>query len=208
MTETPRPWGLVLAAGTGPGFAGDRFLGHLNGRPIVAHVATTLAEAIATRLLAGGLAVLPAGDTRLGWHFDTAGLDLVHNPEVESSFASSLRLGLAALEGMTSTPAPAAALIALADQPYLRREVIERLVAAWRTTGRSVYPRYRASPEDLSFPVLLDRSLWPSVHAMSADSWLGSILRAQPDAVILLDIPGANPDFDTPADLDRVKSNG
>ena len=101
-----------------------------------------------------------------------------------------------------------AALIALADQPYRQRDVMERLVAAWRTTGRSVHPRYRASAQDLSFPVLLDRSLGPLIHAMSADSGLGSILRAQPDAVILVDIPGANPDFDTPADLDRVESNG
>jgi CTP:molybdopterin cytidylyltransferase MocA len=49
--------------------------------------------------------------------------------------------------------------------------------------------------------VLLDRSLWPLADHLQADAGLGHLLGAGAAGVTLIDVPGSNPDVDTPADL-------
>lgn len=201
------PYAVVLAAGAGTRFGGAKLLANLRGRPLVAHVATTLAQALAGGTLAGGVAVIPAGDTGLAWHFDTAGLRLVENPHAAEGMATSLRLGLAALVPGDGPPA-GAALIVLADQPLLRLEVIARLVAEWRRAGRTVRPRYLARPDEPGHPVLLDRADWPLADRLTGDRGLGALLATGVVRAIELALPGHNPDVDTPGDLTRLEDAG
>ena len=192
---------LILAAGSGSRFGGNKLLANLHGRPLIAHAAAAVAEAIAAGVIPGGVAVIPPGATELICHFDTAGLRVVENPAAREGMASSLRRGLEALGEVS--PAAGAALIVLGDQPGLRADIIARLVAEWRQTGRSVRPRYRAAPSEPGHPVLLDRSLWPLASRLSGDTGLRDLLAGQP--VTLIDVPGANPDVDTPAQLNPLE---
>ena len=146
-----------------------------------------------------------ASDTRLGWHLDTAGLELITNPHPEEGLASSLRCGLTALESPHLSPTPEAAVIILADQPLLKSDVIGDLVAHWRRFRVSVRPRYADQPDIPGHPVLLDRSLWPIARQARGDRGLGAALSAIPDAVELLDVQGANPDINTTGDLDSIQ---
>ncbi len=144
-------------------------------------------------------------DTRLGWHLDTAGLALVTNSHPEEGLGSSLRCGLTALASPEFSPTPEAAVIILADQPLLKSDVIGDLVAHWRRFRISVRPRYAAQPDIPGHPVLLDRSLWPIARQAKGDRGLGAALSAMPGAVELLDVRGANPDINTPGDLDSIQ---
>lgn len=197
-------YALLLAAGGGARFGGPKLLAPLRGRPLVAHVAATLAEAIDRGILAGGVAVIPSGDTALAWHLDAAGLRLVENRDASSGIASSVRLGLGALEKAREPPA-GAALIVLADQPLLSVQAIRRLVAEWRARGLSIRPRYASAPGEPGHPVLLDRSRWTLARELTGDRGLGSLLRAAPDPIVELDLPGENPDVDTPDDLSALE---
>jgi CTP:molybdopterin cytidylyltransferase MocA len=116
--------------------------------------------------------------------------------------ATSLRRGLAALAEFTAPPADGAVIV-LADQPGLRAEVIARLVDAWRRTGRSTRPRYLAAPAEPGHPVLLDRAVWHLAERLVGDTGLGDLLRGE--AVASIDVAGANPDVDTPADLQQLE---
>lgn len=200
----PSTYAVVLAAGAGTRFGGAKLLATLRGRPLAAHVAAALAQAEASGSLAGGVAVIPSGDTGLAWHFDTAGLRLVENPRAGEGIATSLQLGLAALAPLDRPPA-GAALIVLADQPLLRPEVIARLVAEWRRTGRTVRPRYRVQPDQPGHPVLLDRADWALADRLTGDRGLGALLAAGAIRAAELDLPGVNPDVDTPEDLTRLE---
>jgi CTP:molybdopterin cytidylyltransferase MocA len=200
MTQ-PAPYAVVLAAGAGSRFGGAKLLAPYRGKPLVTHAALAVAEAIAAGALAGGVAVLPPGDTRLPWLLDSAGLSLIENRDAASGIASSLRAGLRALTAPDLTPPAGAAVVVLADQPLQRAETIARLVEAWRRHGGSIRPRYRLQPDEPGHPVLLDRGAWALAESLSGDEGFGSIFRQRPDAVTIVDLPGANPDVDRPEDL-------
>ncbi len=192
-------YAVLLAAGAGSRFGGGKLLAPLLGRPLVTHAGATLAEAIATGVLAGGVAVVPPHATALARRLGPTGLRLVENPDAATGLASSLQAGLTALERVE--PRAGAALIVLADQPRLSLDTIARLVDVWRTRGMSIRPRYALQPAEPGHPVLLDRSSWPLVEALRGDTGLGPVFLAHPDAVCIIDLPGANPDVDTRADL-------
>ncbi|MBK9066287.1 MAG: NTP transferase domain-containing protein [Gemmatimonadetes bacterium] len=162
-------------------------------------MASTVAQAIHGGLLAGGVAVVRPAATALAWPLDTAGLEIVENPAAAEGIASSLRAGLAALE-QPRTPPAGAALVILADQPLLRLPVLEALVSAWRAAPASIRPRYLAQPEAPGHPVLVDRGLWPRAASLAGDQGLGPLLAADP-ALRIIEVPGGNPDVDTPGDL-------
>jgi CTP:molybdopterin cytidylyltransferase MocA len=204
MTQ-PAPYAVVLAAGAGSRFGGDKLLAPFQGRPLIAHVAATIADAIIGGVLAGGVAVVPPRAARLVWSLETAGLTIVENPDASSGLASSLRRGLAALA--TVQPPAGAALIILGDQPLLRMGTITALMEEWRKTGRSVRPRYAMDRERPGHPVLLDRSAWLLADTLRGDTGLGPAFRDRPETVITVDVPGANPDVDTPGDLHSLEDS-
>jgi len=111
----------------------------------------------------------------------------------------SLRAGLERVAS-TAPATGAAALVVLGDQPAIRRDVIEEVVRRWRITGaEAVRPRYAEHPEEPGHPVLLDQRLWPQVALLEGDTGPGRLLLGR--SVELVDVPGQNPDIDTPADL-------
>lgn len=193
-------YALVLAAGRGRRFGGDKLLAPFRGATIIGHVAATLAQAMGGGLLTGGVAVVPVRARALLWPLDTAGLEVVENPEAGTGLASSLRLGLAALAHPDRRPAAAAALVVLADQPLLRLRVIEALVSAWRRAPGTHRPRYADQPAEPGHPVLLDRAAWGLTEALRGDQGLGALLAGHA-GVGLVEVPGANPDVDTAEDL-------
>ena len=196
-----KAFALVLAAGSSTRFGGDKLVAPFRGRPLIAHVTAVVAEAIAAGIIGGGVAVVRPTDTRLGWHFDTAGLDLVPNPDADSGLASSIRRGLEALSSAPWAPAASAAVIILADQPLVQCGVIQTLVSQWRRTGLTVRPRYAEQPLEPGHPVVLDRGFWPQARELEGDRGLGAMLRARPEAVTIVDVPGSNPDVDSVEDL-------
>jgi molybdenum cofactor cytidylyltransferase len=199
-------YALLLAAGQSRRFGADKLLAPLHGRPLIAHTAAAIAQAIAGGILAGGVAVVPPRATELTRRLDTAGLNLVENPDPAAGLARSLQLGLAALE--TAHPEAGAALVLLADQPGVRVDVIARLVETWRAEGRSARPRYRDAPDQPGNPVLVDRSLWPLARDLKGDAGFGPALAARPEAVAGVEVAGRNPDVDTPEDLRRLEESG
>ncbi len=205
MMTQPAPYAVVLAAGAGSRFGGDKLLAPFQGRALISHVATTVAEAIFGGVLAGGVAVVPPHSTALVWALEMAGLQIVENPDAGAGLATSLRRGLAALSGVE--PRADAALIVLADQPLLRTSTISTLVARWRETGLSVRPRYALHRDAPGHPVLLDRSLWPLADSLRGDTGLGPVVRDRPEAITTVDVPGANPDVDTPDDLHSLEDS-
>jgi molybdenum cofactor cytidylyltransferase len=199
-------WALVLAAGRGERFGGDKLLAPFHERPLADHAFTVVRRAVTVGSLAGGVAVVPAALEPLRRLAGAAALDLADNTGPEDGISSSLRLGLARVMERSGGAADGV-LVVLADQPLLRFEVIEQLVAAWRGTGQSVRPRYQDQPGVPGHPVLLDRSAWEQAASLAGDRGLGPLFEAQPGIVTVIDVAGRNPDVDTAADLARLEES-
>jgi molybdenum cofactor cytidylyltransferase len=128
-------------------------------------------------------------------------LRIVVNHKYGQGMATSLRTGLAALSENTD-----AALIVLADQPFIRPETLDRIIDQYRQSdAQIVIPIFQGSRGN---PVLLDRSVFHEVMALQGDigcraifgNHLEGIVKAEVDDIgILLDI-------DSKEDYERLRT--
>jgi len=191
--------GLILAAGLGRRFGGAKLAAPLRGRPLVSYALDVAGRARAAGLLSDLRIVVGPDDKEVTRLAADAGAAPLVNPSPESGLASSLRLGLVALDA-------GAALVLLADQPLVRLDVVAVLVAAWHERlGLLIRPRYALSPDEPGHPVLLDRSLWPLADRLEGDVGIGRLLAPDAPGAAIIDVPGSNPDVDTPADLHQLE---
>ncbi len=194
MTDPSRTVGLVLAAGTASRFGAPKAIAPLEGRPLLQHVL----DAAAGLDLAGVVLVLGHAADAVAEAIDPRGAAIVRNPDPEAGLASSLRVGLAELA--ERHPQAEAALVLLGDQPFVRSEVVRALLGAAPAPGRSiVVPCYAGGGGPN--PALLLRSAWPLAAALEGDRGMGPVIAARPELVAEVDVPGDNPDVDTPVDL-------
>ncbi len=192
---------VVLAAGPGRRFGGGKLAAELQGEPILWHVCAAVVDAIGAGLLWHGWVVVAADDRAARLQVERAGLVPVVNPNPEAGIARSIRAGLDTAEAQ---PTLEAILLLLGDQPLVRVETMRRLIEAWRDgAGPVVRPRYGDEPDTPGHPVLLDRLVWPLCRQVTGDRGLAGIL---PQAA-LIDVAGANPDIDTPADLHPLEDH-
>jgi len=187
--------GVVLAAGAGSRFGGGKLLAELESRPIVRHV---LDAAVAAGLDPIVIVVPPDGSLA---GTDLAPARLVTNPAPQEGLSSSVRLGLRALDAGDTLDA---AVILPGDQPRVRSEVIEAIVAAANADPDAAFvvPRYPA--DAAPNPILARRSIWRLADELAGDRGFGPVLAAHPELVRQVPVDGDNPDVDTPADLDRL----
>jgi CTP:molybdopterin cytidylyltransferase MocA len=158
--------------------------------------------ALGVGLLDSGWVVVAADDRATALLVERAGLVPVLNPNPEVGISHSIRLGVEAAEAHQALDG---LLLLLGDQPLVEAETMRRLIGAWRERGGPVVrPRYRHQPDTPGHPVLLDRRVWPLCRRATGDSGLSGLL----PAATFIDVPGANPDIDTPADLHLLEDPG
>lgn len=193
----------MLAAGSGRRFGGAKLLAPLRGTPLLAHVLELARRAQEVRLVSATRVVIAAGDRGAVELVHAARGTPVMNLQPERGLSSSLRLGLAALPAGTD-----AALVLLGDQPLVRLEVLDALIAAWRAgTGVMVRPRYAEARSEPGHPVLADRSIWPLAEGLRGEAGFGAALPVGAPGVTLIDVAGGNPDVDTAADLHSLEGS-
>lgn len=182
---------IVLAAGRGDRFGGDKLLAPLRGMPVVRHVVD--------RLHLAGLApiVVVAGATvaALGEALAATPATVVENAAPDAGMSGSLRVGMDAL------PAECPAfVVALGDQPLVDPAVVRALVDAWSgSNAAAVVPEYS---DGRGNPVLFDATMGRHLRVLSGDVGARALLATMGDRVVRLAVEGPAPrDVDTPEDL-------
>lgn len=192
QTHHVRVAGLVLAAGRASrmGNGGHKLLAEFSGEPLVRRSARAVAE--------GGLEPVAVVT---GYRADEickalGGLDLrfVYNPDHASGMASSLAAGL----DLAAVAEADGVLVMLADMPGVTAHDIHRLVTAFRENGGRVVVRAVSSGKRGN-PVVLPRSLYPSLRRLEGDTGARTIIETSGLPVIDVDIgDAAHLDVDTP----------
>ena len=109
------------------------------------------------------------------------GLKIVVNQHYEKGMASSLREGLSALDPQTD-----AALIVLADQPFVRPETLDQIIDRHRCSNAQILiPLYKGFRGN---PVLLDRSVFPEVMALDGDVGCRAIFGSHSEGIVKVEV--------------------
>ncbi len=199
MSPVAPVFAIILAAGRATRFGSDKLMVPLAGRSVLGHVLDTVTASARNGILRAVYLVSRNDTGPEATLARAAGATVVVADRAGEGLALSLRAGLDRV-ALSAPAGGAAALIVLGDQPGLRVEVIAEVVRRWRVSGApAVRPLYADSPAEPGHPVLVDRRIWPEVGRLEGDSGLGGVLRRT--AVELVQVPGRNPDIDTPADL-------
>lgn len=123
-------------------------------------------------------------------------LTLVENREAEQGMSRSIALGLSALP-----PHAGAALLGVADQPFLTADAVRDLCRAFEP-GRIVMARYG---DHHGNPCIFDRRFFLELMAVRGDHGGGAVVRAHRDAVTEVELPDRmGTDIDRPEDWPRA----
>lgn len=129
------------------------------------------------------------------------GVRVVFNEDYRKGMGTSLRAGLAAVD-----PQAEAALIVLADQPFIRPATFDRLIEQYETKRPQiaipVYQGFRGNP------VLLDRSVFPEVMQLQGDIGCRAIFGSHLENILKVPVEDAGilADIDETADLGKLRS--
>lgn len=179
-----------MASGFGRRFGQNKLLYPVEGASMAERAFAALPPALFHRA-----AVVSACPEIMAWAED-AGYIPVYNPCAAEGRAASIRLGLAALGEVDG------ALFAVCDQPWLRRDSVERLLADFAANPDSICA--------LSFrgrrgnPVVFPAALFPELLALTGEEGGGKVLKAHPQLLRLTEAGSELElrDVDTPDDLD------
>jgi len=131
------------------------------------------------------------------------GVRVVINDDFQAGMGTSLRRGLAAV-----SPSVEAALIVLADQPFVRSATLDQLIACHRKTRPQILiPIYRGFRGN---PVLLDHSVFPEVMHITGDIGCRAIFGAHTESIhkVEVDDAGVLLDIDSEEDWSKLSSSG
>lgn len=192
--------GVLLAAGAGTRFGGDKLLARLpDGTPIGVQAARTLRSGVDR-----ALAVVRPGDVALAHLLEAEGIDVAVFSHADDGMGASLAFGVAA------APAADGWIIALADMPFVGRETIETVAGMLREGAWISAPRRQGMR---GHPVGFTRALFPELTGLGGDLGARTILERHAsrveifeseDSGILLDIDKL---LDLPAQVSQVDDN-
>jgi molybdenum cofactor cytidylyltransferase len=186
---------IVLAAGSGSRFGGGKLLADFGGKPLIEATLENLAGAPVEETVA----VLGADAEVLRRICDSHNVGTVENPDWHLGQSTSVLAGLRAIRQEAR-----AAVVLLADQPFVGAGAVGRLVEAFEGGAEVAVATYGGRPRN---PVLFSRNVWPLLEEeLAGDEGARGLLRRHPELVVEVPCDGvADPeDVDTKEDLRRL----
>jgi len=188
--------GVILAAGTSSRMGTNKLFVELGGT-------TVLRRAVLTAAAAGLDPILVVlGHESKRAEGELAGLSCapIFNPEYARGMNTSLRAGISAVP--ESAPA---AVVLLADMPFVTAEMIRQLVEPWRAGNA---PLVVSVYEDVVAPPILYASrLFPELRALDGDGCGKRVVKMHRGEALEVSWPvSALTDLDVPADVERVRT--
>lgn len=189
--------GILLAAGRGVRFGGDKLMAPL---PAAAHgvsAGTPVGAASCRHLLAAGvdvIAVVRPRDFLLHEALRATGAEVIECARADEGMGASLACGIAARRGAEGW------IVALADMPWIAPATIMAVAAAIGDGAEMAAPTYRG---ERGHPVAFAARYGNALSAATGDEGAREIIRARQWALRLLpvDDPGVVRDIDRPEDF-------
>ena len=193
MTATHKTGIIILAAGGSKRLGRPKQMLEFNGR-------TLIEKAVETALAANCELVTVV----LGNNFEEIEAKIEHFPvrivrhrNWENGMGSSIRAGIEDIENEDLN----AAVIMLCDQPLIESRHIRALVEKFERTGKPIVASVYL--ETVGVPAVFSRAMFPELINIAGDRGARRIIERHIGAVAKVQIPEAEFDIDTPADLEK-----
>jgi molybdenum cofactor cytidylyltransferase len=181
---------IVLAAGAGSRFGGDKLSAEFKGEPLIAHAIRAARAAPVRKVIVVCSPALAIGD----WPGE---------PHVEPLRLTSPELSASLKAGIAAAGAVDGAFIYLGDMPLIPHGIARDLAACLRTSFAAV-PRWQGKP---GHPVLLCANAFPAIATLSGDEGAGKLLKSRKDiAFVDTADEGVTLDIDRADDTARLES--
>ena len=181
---------LVLAAGAGTRFGGQKQLAELDGRPLLEHALSAVADAPVDETVV----VLGSGADEVLEGVDLHGARPVVCERWEEGMSASLAAGLGAVGGAD------AVVVCLGDQPRVSSEAIRRVIEA-REGAPATRATYHGKP---GHPVVLAAELVEPLRDVTGDHGARNLLRRVGAREVPCDDLGGGEDVDTVEELRQL----
>ncbi len=190
---------VVLAAGYSRRLGASKALAHVRGSSLLRRTALVLAPLAESELLV----IAPPRARRFRIELRRIAAALHENVQRAEGLASSVRLALRRARFC------AAVLIVPVDLANLERRDLRRLIARWRAAPRRVAAR-RVDARHIgargATPAILPKHLFAAAARCKGEVGLRELIAAlRPDERVLVDLPSAAFDVDTPEDLAQAR---
>ena len=165
---------VILAAGGSSRFGSNKLLAEFRGKTLIWRALEAVPAGVPAAVVTGCGAVEELAEA--------FGFLCVRNTRPELGISRSVALGTAALAERCG-----GLVFLVADQPLLRPQTVERLIAA-----------FRAEPDRIVVPVAGDRrgnpcvfpaELFPALQSLEGDRGGAQLIRAHPERVTAVEVP-------------------
>jgi len=188
---------IVLAAGAGSRFGGGKLLAPFGGLTLIEATLLGLREAPVDETIV----VVGNEAEGLRGFCESYGVRLAENEDWAEGMATSVKKGLA-----SCSPNAKAAVVALADQPFVGAEAVERMVRAYRRGASVAVATYGGERRN---PALFVRGVWSMLEEeLSGDEGARRFFERHPGMVteVPCDDVADPTDVDTVEDLRRLQA--
>ncbi|WP_455661151.1 nucleotidyltransferase family protein [Pradoshia sp.] len=186
----PRVGAIILAAGMSTRMGTPKFLLPIQSQPMIHYpIKLALQQNLSPIIIIAGKYLNEIKEaTRV---FPT--ITYIHNESYQTGMASSLKKGIEGMQGKAD-----AAMIFLADQPFIPGSVVKSMLEAYMDGGLIIRPSFAGQD---SHPVLFDASLFPLFAKLQGDEGGRRIINHQPPSSVkrlFFQDQEAGLDIDTP----------
>ena len=190
---------VILAAGESARMGSPKQLLPLDGQPLLIRAIDAALASAAWPVVV----VLGAHAEKIRPVLARRPILVTENPAWTEGMASSLRAGVTTLRQFSRQLD--AALVALCDQPAFSADVIAQLVAAQRTTGRSIVAARYGGRQGA--PALFLREHFETLTHLTGEEGARVLLNGDASRVAAVELPALALDLDTPADYAAIAKN-
>ncbi len=191
-------WAMILAAGESKRMGKPKLLLPYGEKTII----ETIVETVVSSNVENTLIILGSDREKIEEKIKNSPVKIVYNRDFRSGMLSSVQCGFKAVPEETR-----AVLVVLGDQPKISADVINKLIDAYKSTGKGiVLPVYK---KERGHPVLIDMKYRSEVENLSPEVGLRGTVYNHPEDILEVDVETSSifQDIDYESDYKRELEN-
>ena len=187
---------VILAAGESSRFGRPKQLVQFRGKSLVRRVVDTAKDANCSAIVV----VLGSKRKQIERELGETDAIIAENQDWRRGIGSSIRVGVES--AVNQAPDIEAIVLLTCDQPFMKTDTIERLIAMREKTKKAIVAS--SYSETLGVPALFDRSCFQELLALDDETGAKAIILSNRERVAEVLFPEGKIDIDTAADYEKL----